>query len=105
MIRYSSKRDDNHRQIVAALRSAGAFVQDMGSIGKGFVDLVVGYGGYWFVLEVKDGSKPQSARKLTPAQLQWIFDVKGRAPVHVVETVEQALSVIQGKVFVREQAI
>jgi hypothetical protein len=45
-------------------------------------------------MEVKDGDKAQSKRRLTLDQARWLLEVRNRAPVHVVETVEQALDVI-----------
>lgn len=93
-MRNAAKRDDNHRQVVAGLRAAGAFVQDMGAVGSGVADLMVGYRGQWHILEVKNGEKCHSRRALTPRQIAWLFDIRNRAPVHVVESVEQALGVI-----------
>ena len=90
----AKKRDDNAKEIIQELRAQGCFVQDMGAVGGGVADLVVGFRGLWHILEVKDGSKDQCKRILTPAQIAWVFDVKNRAPVHVVETVEQALAVV-----------
>ena len=88
-IKRAAKRDDNEREIVQALRAAGAFVQALSSI-----DLLVGHRGAWHLIEVKDGNKPLSRRKLTFDEMQFILDVKNRAPIHVVENVEQALNVI-----------
>jgi hypothetical protein len=47
--------------------------------------------GIWAVLEVKDGSKPPSAQKLTPAERLWIS--LQHAPVHVVTNEAEALAV------------
>ena len=40
-------------------------VFDTAAVGKGFPDLVVGWRGLNFLVEIKDGDKPPSARKLT----------------------------------------
>lgn len=95
-MRRAARTDDNHAQIVEGLRRAGCFVQSLAPVGKGCPDLLAAWGGRWCVLEVKDGAKPQSARKLTPAEVEWIVSVKNRAPVHVVESVEQAIRVARG---------
>ena len=58
--------DDNQEGIVAALREAGATVQSTAAVGSGCPDLIVGYEGRNFLLEVKDGEKPPSRRALTP---------------------------------------
>jgi hypothetical protein len=44
--------------------------------------LAVGYGGVNYLVEVKDGAKPASARKLTPDEERWHQGWLGR--VHVV---------------------
>lgn len=58
------KSDDNQARVVADLRAVGASVLVVSQFGIGF-DLIVGFRGRNFLLEVKDGSKPKSARKLT----------------------------------------
>ena len=70
-MRRAAKVDDNHGKIVAALRKAGASVHSGAALGQGFPDLIVGYGGRTFLCEVKDGSKPPSARKLTLDQVKF----------------------------------
>lgn len=87
---HSQKRDSNEKAIVDALRKRGCFVQRM-TQGAGVVDLFVGHNGLWHALEVKD---PTASKKLTDKQIHWILDIKNRAPVHVVETVEQAFSIV-----------
>lgn len=95
MSRTAARTDGNHTEIVEALRKAGAFVQSMAAMGKGVPDVLVGYKGLWNVLEIKDGRKVTSKRKLTMDEVKWLMDVRNRAPVHVVESVEQALEVIK----------
>lgn len=63
--------DANQSVIVDALRKAGCSVTPTHQAGKGFPDLACGYRGKTFLLEVKDGDKPPSARKLTPDQVDW----------------------------------
>ena len=92
MKRRAAKRDDNELSIVQGLRAAGAFVQALDVI-----DLLVGYRGYWYLMEVKDSDKPLTKRRLTFDEMQFVVNVKNRAPVHVVETLEQALTVIRGE--------
>lgn len=89
-----AKVDANQGEIVEALRTAGCFVQSLAMIGKGCPDLMVGRDYKWFVLEVKDGSKVPSARKLTKDEQAWHDRAKLFAPVHVVENVEQALQIV-----------
>jgi hypothetical protein len=45
-------------------------------------------------MEVKDPSKPLSSRRLTYDEMCLIERLRNRAPLHLVETPEQALEVI-----------
>jgi hypothetical protein len=91
-MRRAAKVDANQSDIVAALRAVGASVQPLHSVGQGCPDLMVGYRGQTFALEIKDGSLPPSARKLTDAQVEWHRDWRGH--VVVVESVKDALIAI-----------
>lgn len=60
-MRYAKRRDNNHKEIVAALRKAGFEVIDFGSAGHSIPDLLVSkeaqIGSPWVCwVEVKDGS-------------------------------------------------
>ena len=59
-MRYAARVDANQDQIVSALRAAGASVWIIGLP----VDLLVGFRGHTFLMEVKDGSK----KRLTKLQ-------------------------------------
>jgi hypothetical protein len=88
-LRRAAKVDANQADIVAALRKIGASVQPLHSVGQGCPDLLVGWRGMNTILEIKDGRKPPSARKLTDDQVIWHEGWRGQ--VAVVETVEQAI--------------
>lgn len=90
--RYSAKVDRNQSEIVAALRDVGATVQPLHSVGAGCPDLLVGYRGRNFLIEVKDWQAPTSDRKLNDRQVEWHGGWKGQ--VAKVETVGAALAVI-----------
>ena len=91
-MRRAAKVDANQREVVAALRGAGATVQLLHAVGEGCPDLLVGYKGLNLLLEVKDGSKPPSAQKLTPQQEVWHRDWRGHRVV--VNSPEAALTAI-----------
>jgi len=94
MIRRAARVDANHGEIVAALRSIGVNVTDLSGVGSGVSDLACMWRGQTYWLEVKDGSKPPSARKLTPDQVKFHADaLRSGVKVHVVETIDQALAV------------
>ncbi len=84
----AAKVDHNQRAIVAALRAKGATVQLLHAVGRGCPDLLVGYRGLNLLIEVKDGSKPPSARRLTPDQVIWHRAWAGH--VEVVDSADQA---------------
>ena len=93
MARRAAKIDANQPEIVKAYRQAMATVQHLHAVGAGCPDLLVGFRGENFLVEVKDGAKVPSARKLTPDQVDWHRDWRG-GDVHVVKNVSEALAVI-----------
>lgn len=67
-MRRAAKVDANHTKIVASIRAFGFSVYNTSAVGQGFPDIVCGYGGRTFIVEIKDGAKYPSERRLTPAQ-------------------------------------
>jgi len=76
----TSRRDDNELEIFAAFRACGCLVYPGGPL-----DAVVGLRGQWWIVEIKDGSKPPSHRRLTPAEKAFIEQAHGY-PVAIIET-------------------
>ena len=91
-MRRAARTDANQTQIVSALRSVGASVELLSAVGKGCPDLLVGYRNENILMEVKDGKKPPSERKLTSDQIVWHREWKG--VVTVVNSVDEALFAI-----------
>ena len=91
-MRRAAKIDANQTEIVKALCQVGASVQSLAATGKGVPDLLVGFRGKNLLLEVKDGGKVKSDRKLTPDQVEWHQGWRGH--VAVVESVEQAIKIL-----------
>jgi Holliday junction resolvase len=91
-MRRAAKIDDNQTEIVNALRKVGACVFSTAGQAKGFPDLVVGFKGVNYLLEVKDSNKPSSAQALTPDQVK--FHAMWVGQIAVVNSVEQALKAI-----------
>lgn len=87
------KIDSNQRAIVTALRSVGASVVSLADLGKGVPDVLCWHvnTGY-LLLEIKDGTKPPSQRKLTEAEAEW--HRKWRGPIEIVNSVDEALALI-----------
>lgn len=91
-MRRAARVDANHAEIVAALRAAGCSVSSIAAVGGGLPDLLVGRSGMNYLLEVKDGSKSPSARRLTKDEQEW-HDV-WRGVVHTVYSVQDALKAV-----------
>lgn len=92
--RRAAKIDANQTEIVKALEAHRCSVKSLAAVGDGCPDLLV-----WSpwarsheLLEVKDGAKPPSARKLTPDQVK--FHAKWGGPIHVVTSVAEALRAV-----------
>lgn len=80
------KRDGNEPTIITGLTQAGAVVTQLSQ--AGVLDLLVGYRGVFYVLEVKDkGGKP------TPAQIVFLERYEGY-PAFVVWSLDEALRAI-----------
>lgn len=86
-MRYAKAVDANHQQVLKAFTANGCTVEDYSKAGGGIPDLRVHTrawaGSVTFWVEVKDGSKPPPARRLTPAQVEW----RQRNPHEVVADV------------------
>lgn len=70
-MRRAAKVDANQPAIVRALRRMGFSVQHLHAVGEGCPDLLCGRRGKNYLIEVKDGDKPPSARRLKDAQEEW----------------------------------
>lgn len=81
------KVDSNQREIVINLRAAGASVAHLHTLGKGVPDLLVGWRGSNFLLEVKSPNG-----QLTKSEKDFCEHWHGQ--VAVVKTWEEALLVI-----------
>jgi Holliday junction resolvase len=86
-MRRAAKVDANQEDIVQALRAAGATVQSLAAIGKGCPDLLVGWQGDLFLIEVKAG-------KGKPNDKQQEWHEAWATTVYVVRTPQEALCAI-----------
>ena len=93
MSKYARRIDANQNDIVAALRACGAVVRVV-TQGDGIPDLLVGYRGYTLLLEVKDGSKPPSARTLSEAEQKFFYEWRGGI-VAIVNSADEALDILK----------
>jgi len=86
MTRYG-RTDKNHTDIVDGLRAVGASVQSLANVGYGVPDLLVGFRGRNYLMEVKT-----RRGKLRKSQVEW-FDA-WRGDVALVRTLDDALMII-----------
>ena len=91
-MRRAARKDANHQAIVQALRDARCQVLDLGAVGNGCPDLLVRRGDRLILLEVKDGSKPPSERRLTPDQV--VFHREWGDSVKVVNSLAEAMTAV-----------
>lgn len=79
-MRYAKRVDANHAQVVKEFKELlpEASVFDLSGAGRGIPDILVGLNGFNYLFEIKDGSKPPSARKLTKAQEKLHAEWKGQ---------------------------
>ena len=76
-MRRAARVDDNQPEIIEHFRCRGASVAITSNQHKGFPDLCVGYMGISVLVEIKDASKPPSARALTPDQIDFFQNWRG----------------------------
>lgn len=86
------KVDANQNDIVRQLRQIGASVAVTSMLGHGFPDIVVGYRGLNFLIELKDGNKVPSAQKLTPDENTFHYGWRGQ--IAVCNSFDQVLNLI-----------
>ncbi len=85
-MRYAKRVDQNQDQVISALRAAGAYVWIIGLP----VDLLVGYKGHTFLVEVKNGSK----KRLTKLQADFFENWHGSTLVRI-DSPESALRMLR----------
>ena len=83
------RKDQNQKAIVEALENVGADTFDLSQVGKGLTDILVGFRGVNFLLEIKN---PDQNWKFTEKQNE--FHRFWRGQKAVVETVDDALKAI-----------
>ena len=71
-MRRAARADGNQKEIVEYIRKRyEATVAHTHMIGQGFPDIVIGYRGANYLVEIKDGSKSPSERALTKEESLW----------------------------------
>lgn len=92
-MRRQAKADNNQPEIVKIFRDLGCSVQHLHTIGKGCPDVLIGKDGQNFLIEIKNGSKHLSQKKLTKDEAEW--HQKWRGQVCIIESIDCAIEFIE----------
>lgn len=93
MSRRAARVDANHAAVGRALGACGWRVWDTSRLGAGFCDLVAARAGRLVLIEVKDGAKTPSRRRLTPAETDFAAAMAAAGvTVRVVTSIEEAVA-------------
>lgn len=79
---YNRKVDANQSSVIEEVRQwPGVIVQDLHGIGNGVPDLLIGFRGVNFLVELKDGEKPKHQKQLTEPEKKWHSAWKGQVAI------------------------
>jgi len=92
-MRRNARVDDNQKEIVEGLRRYGASVLITSQL-KNCFDILVGYNGINHIMEIKDGKKPKSQRKLTKGEQQFCETWQG-GKYNIVNNLEEAINILK----------
>jgi hypothetical protein len=92
-MRKYGRRDDNHTDIVGTFRAIGFSVLDTANLGGGAPDLFVANHMATWAIEIKDGTKPPSARKLTPDEQKFRDTWQGRYAI--IESANDVIALVR----------
>lgn len=76
-MRRAARKDANHNDIAAHLKTCGFSVLDLSQLGHGKPDMLVARRGFAALVEAKDGSRPLRDRKLNDGQAKFAASWKG----------------------------
>ena len=95
MTRYAKRVDANHDAVKQAFKALGCWVGDLHGLGQGMPDLLVSVppSNVLALIEVKDGDKPPSKRKLTKPEQE--FHETCPAMIWIVEGLEDVKTVVR----------
>lgn len=83
--RRAAKIDANQPAIVKELRKLGWYVLLVSQL-KNCCDIIISKNGRTVAIEIKDGSKPPSARKLSPGEQKFMDEWQGEYAL--IESIE-----------------
>lgn len=94
-MRRAARVDENQPQITKAFRLLGCQVFPTHQLGKGFPDAAIRCGKVLCLVEIKDGSKPPSAQKLTEAEQKFHDEFAHYGLVEIVRDTNDVLRLVK----------
>ena len=91
-MKRAARTDANHQEISVAFERIGWSVLDIHQIPNS-ADILVGKWLHCIVIEIKDGSKPPSKRKLTPGEIG--FRDRWKGDYRIVTCLQDVLDIDQ----------
>lgn len=88
------KVDNNSKEILDAAKKLGCTILRLEKIGKGCSDDLLGYKGFNILIEIKDGKKCPSQRKLNPIQVKFHSEWKGQKP-YIIYSVDDLIDLLR----------
>lgn len=85
---FPKRIDQNQGEIVKVLRKMGASVQIISEVGKGCPDIICGYRGVNYLIEIKNGNK-----KLTECEQEFFDNWKGQATI--IRSLDEAIAYLE----------
>lgn len=87
------RTDANHKEIIVGLRKYPVLsVFSTHMVGKGFPDIVIGYKGINYLVEIKDGAKSKSRKKLTEDEIKFHSSWNGQ--IIIAENIDDVLRLL-----------
>lgn len=88
-MRTAARKDDNHNEVIKAFNSLGWSDLDISQL-KNCCDAFISKSGVTVAIEIKDGSKPPSQRKLTPGEVKFKNRWKGK--YEIIQSIDDVLT-------------
>lgn len=85
--------DVNQPAIVKIFRELGCSVLILSDLGKGCPDILLGFRGKNYLIEIKNGARPKSGRTLTPAEMRFFEGWLGQ--VDIIASEDEAIEFIK----------
>ena len=90
LARYAKRRDANERELIAIFQAAGFLVWQIDRP----AELLLYRAGRWAVVEIKDGTRIPSERKLTASQ-RADHALLPAGSIPIIESVDDALALVE----------